>query len=450
MPGQQYRITLTVDEDYLTDPNTVYPVTIDPTLTVSDNTHGAGVIEDAPIYEGYPTSNFGSYQYNRAGYAGTTYKRGRTVVRLTGLFNDSIFSNLSAGCVSSAKFYVYDATGSSTALVNLYPLTSNSTWTESAITWSNVGTQNETMSEVYGANATVGNGLRAVFEITQLVKAWKNNVLDYQCGFVLEGSQENSVDRTMYSSEHTTTAKRPYVVITYYALAGNYVYRNYYDNTFASLSMTSKFADLAAAATKAYSRHFPIAFTTSGSATLLNLGLCGTLNTANSPCTSICGNSCRESHHKNQFVISDELYEIPRLDNEIITWWTNRPRGTFCVGEGNTHVTTDAYATVCYHRPVLHMMNIKGNTSNHYLGFMGILLIHETAHTFGMEDDELAETHNVDGWNCVMESNNLRLNPQVTYEFYSKIANNQVDAFCSSCLSKLAANNPGKTLPGNQ
>ena len=53
MPGQQYRITLTVEEDYLTDPNTVYPVTIDPTLTVSDNTHGAGAIEDAPIYEGY-------------------------------------------------------------------------------------------------------------------------------------------------------------------------------------------------------------------------------------------------------------------------------------------------------------------------------------------------------------------------------------------------------------
>ena len=130
MPGQQYRITLTVDEDYLTDPNTVYPVTIDPTLTVSDNTHGAGVIEDAPIYEGYPTSNFGSYQYNRAGYAGTTYKRGRTVVRLTGMLANEHYSKILGAQIESVQFYVADATGTSNVNIKLFPLTSNSTWTE--------------------------------------------------------------------------------------------------------------------------------------------------------------------------------------------------------------------------------------------------------------------------------------------------------------------------------
>ena len=47
--GQIYRLTLTVDEDFLTDPNTVYPVSIDPTMTVSDN-DTAGDIEDVSIY----------------------------------------------------------------------------------------------------------------------------------------------------------------------------------------------------------------------------------------------------------------------------------------------------------------------------------------------------------------------------------------------------------------
>jgi hypothetical protein len=438
-----------VDEDYLTDPNTVYPVTIDPTLTVSDNTHGAGAIEDAPIYEGYPTSNFGSYQYNRAGYAGTAYKRGRTVVRLTGLFNDSIFSNLSAGCVSSAKFYVYDATGSSTAWVNLYPLTSNSTWTESSVTWSNQGAKDETMSEDYGAVAMLGNGLQSEFIITQLVKAWKNDILDYQCGFVLEGSLENSVDRSLYSSEHTTTAKRPYVLVTYYASPTTYVYRNYFDNSLPSLSLSTRIDEIVEAATVAYSRHFPVTFSVSGSASLLNIGHCGTLSTMSIPCTNDCGSSCRSNHHKNVMRISDQLYALPRSNNEIITWWTDRPQGTYCCGEDESHVASLALACVCYKRPVIHVMDLRGNTNNHYLASMAILLIHETAHTFGMDDNYNAQPHQESGWDCVME-NYVDTDRDATYAFYQAIVNGDKEAFCPDCLSKLAASNPGKTLPGNQ
>ena len=212
MPGQQYRITLTVDEDYLTDPNTVYPVTIDPTLTVSDNTHGAGAIEDAPIYEGYPTSNFGSYQYNRAGYAGTTYKRGRTVVRLTGMLNNSGYATATASQIASVNFYIADASGTSGANVKAYALISNTTWQENNVSWHSVGTCADNPVDT----ATPSGGNYAAFNITDLAKVWKSgSYSNGRCGFILVGANENSVDKSLYSSENTTTNKRPYVTATY-------------------------------------------------------------------------------------------------------------------------------------------------------------------------------------------------------------------------------------------
>ena len=42
--GRKYVLSLSAPESYLTDPTTVYPVTIDPTLTVSDTVTGEGAI----------------------------------------------------------------------------------------------------------------------------------------------------------------------------------------------------------------------------------------------------------------------------------------------------------------------------------------------------------------------------------------------------------------------
>lgn len=209
--GQRYRLTISANPGFLADPATAYPVTIDPTITVSDNANGAGAIEDAPIYEGYPTSNFGTYQYNRAGYGGTAYKRGRTVVKLTGLLTHSVISRLPASCITSVTFHIADATGGAGSTVKLYPL-NGSSWSESSVTWNNIGSYRPIP---YGSK-TVGNGTFATFDITSLVQKWKVDVFDAEKGFILIGTSENSVDRSLYSSEHSTTTMRPYIRVTYY------------------------------------------------------------------------------------------------------------------------------------------------------------------------------------------------------------------------------------------
>ncbi|MBQ8358705.1 MAG: DNRLRE domain-containing protein, partial [Oscillospiraceae bacterium] len=208
--GQQYRLTVSADVEFLTDPDTVYPVTIDPTITVSDNNNGVNAIEDAPIFEGYPTSNFGTYQYDRAGYVGSPYGKGRTVVRLNGLLTDTNYNAASEYNISSVIFYIAEASGTAAQQVNLYPLTSNSTWTETNITWNNFGS----FGFCHATTELSYNGY-AAFNITALARKWKNNTEDGDCGFILMSSNESTVDKALYSCEHSTSSMRPYVVATY-------------------------------------------------------------------------------------------------------------------------------------------------------------------------------------------------------------------------------------------
>ena len=208
--GQQYRLTVSADVDFLTDPDTVYPVTIDPTITVWDNTYGVNAIEDAPIFEGYPTSNFGTYQYDRAGYVGSPYGKGRTVVRLNGLVNDTNYAAVSAEDIQNVKFYIADASGTSSTTVYLHELV-DVYWTESDVTWNSVGSYGN-----YRSGASVGNNGYASFDITSLAKAWKGEGYnDGYFGFILVGAYESSIDRALYSSEHSTSNMRPYVIATY-------------------------------------------------------------------------------------------------------------------------------------------------------------------------------------------------------------------------------------------
>ena len=209
-PGQQYRLTVSADPEFLTDPETVYPVTIDPTLTVSDNTYGAGAIADAPIFQGLPNGNFGNFPFNRVGNAGGNYGVGRTVVRLTGLINDAAYRETSSNQVSSVVFYIREGSGKSGTVVNLHPLTSNSTWSETGVTWNNVG--------AYAASAatvTLTGNRFAAFDITGLAQNWKQNVYNANCGFVLISTTETTGNNALCSSEYTTTDWRPYVVATY-------------------------------------------------------------------------------------------------------------------------------------------------------------------------------------------------------------------------------------------
>lgn len=204
VPGQRYRLTVSADEAFLTDPQTVYPVTIDPTLTVRDAQSEDHTLEDAPVFSGYPNWHCGDYVYNSMGYVegmGTAM----TAIRLTGLLADSNYSQLTEAQLNNVTFYIRSA-GSEYANISVHALTENSTWTEMGITWNNIGAYSETAY----ASQDMGNVFWAAFDITNLAKDWKNGTQNTQCGFVLVS--DSTTRRTVtYAAEYGTADNRPYV-----------------------------------------------------------------------------------------------------------------------------------------------------------------------------------------------------------------------------------------------
>lgn len=216
--GDEYILTLTVDEAFLTDENTTYPVSIDPTLTVSDNTHGAGAIEDVTIYSGTPNAN-GNWTYSHCGYYNSTYKVARTLVRLSGLYNDNTYRGASPAAITSAKFHIREASGTSGQQIELYQNTGDSTWTETGATWTNAGHVMKPGDP--SSTATAVSNTDTVFDITSLLKYWKVVPLsNTYAGFILKSTNETSKDKAFYSSEYSTISYRPYVEVTYNQSSG--------------------------------------------------------------------------------------------------------------------------------------------------------------------------------------------------------------------------------------
>lgn len=209
--GSEYVVTIYVDSKFLIDESTVFPVTIDPTFTVSDNTHGSNAIQDAPIFQGYPNGNFGNYIYNSVGTPDSNFGIGRTVVKLNGFTSATEYTTITASQIDSVLFYAKEASGSSTQTINLHPITGVSSWTENTVTWNAIGNSFNTSIDF---GTTMYNGQWSSFDITNLVKGWKSGSYVADCGFILKNSSEANY-KNFHSCECTTTGNRPYVVMTY-------------------------------------------------------------------------------------------------------------------------------------------------------------------------------------------------------------------------------------------
>lgn len=217
MPGQSYRLTLTVDEAFLTDESTVYPVMIDPTVQFPTDLSDSGdVIEDVSIYSGAPTTN-GNWVYLHAGYYDDTYQIARTLVRLPGVTGSSAYASPSSFNITSVKYHIREATGSAPVAVGLYAVSGDYIWNESTVTWNNAELD---IGEQY-ATASPGNSTDTVYDITDLVKAWQNGDENAALGFMLKSSNETSIDKSFCAAEHSTVSFRPYVVMDYTYRSGS-------------------------------------------------------------------------------------------------------------------------------------------------------------------------------------------------------------------------------------
>lgn len=210
--GSKYILTLTAPEEFLTDPDTVYPVTIDPSLTVSDNVTGSNAIEDSVLYSGTPAVNYGGFTYLTVGYNGSTYGIGRAIFRLPGLYNSELYNSLSSSQILSVTFHTWDASGHDSL-----PITVRANvhipWTESEVKWNNAPGGYPGLSPV---TAYMPSGDFACFDVTSIVEWWKAGNSP-QGGLTMMNPNETSelYKKVPCSSETAITDRRPYVIMTY-------------------------------------------------------------------------------------------------------------------------------------------------------------------------------------------------------------------------------------------
>ena len=205
--GKNYSVTVTVPEKFLTDPETVYPVTVDPTVHESND---GSAIQDSSVYLMIPDTNYGSVEFTNIGYTGIGPSN--TAVWLKGLDEHSIYRTLDAEEIVSVTLKYKTKNQTDPAFVNLYRISENVSWTESTVTYNNVGTYDTADNE----GEVVYSGTCTEFDITSFAKGWKNCSYNNTMRVIFVNSSDYPLLIKQFdSSECAVPNNRPCVVFTY-------------------------------------------------------------------------------------------------------------------------------------------------------------------------------------------------------------------------------------------
>lgn len=200
-----YTLKLIIDKDFLKAESTVYPVVIDPTITFN-----ADPIYDAPVFSGYPNTNFNSNTYNVVGYHGSSYGEGITFVKVNNLQN---YTYINQDRISKAYLRLYEGSGkTASAKVNVY--NTLATWDNTTITYNNMPSL---VSTNYSSTSVTSSGWYN-FDITALLRGWMRYEIQdggksQHHGIALKMSQTGVSGRYFASANNTSFP--PSIIITY-------------------------------------------------------------------------------------------------------------------------------------------------------------------------------------------------------------------------------------------
>jgi YD repeat-containing protein len=189
-------VDVIANQDFLKDPKTEYPVTIDPTINDWD------VIRDSFIASSFSGSAYTSETFMNTGYHGY-FGSTRALVQfvLPSLPSDSVISN--------ATFNAYQAkSDASTASIDLFRVNSN--WSGTTATWSaqpSIGASPE--------STTTDNKVNSYWQwdITKLAKDWYNGV-QANYGMMLKQQNETSSPYRSFNSVNSGN-NTPRITINY-------------------------------------------------------------------------------------------------------------------------------------------------------------------------------------------------------------------------------------------
>ena len=237
--GNTYRVTLSVDETFLRSPDTVYPVTVDPTIgeTAYSATQGTvNMIEDYGLYKDGMTSY--TDEQHLLGWLedGEVYGCiGRVVYKFPffhagGNALSGNYTGYSSANIGSVKLNVY-AGGIDTANVKIYPLMQN--WSFSANAIENDTYWNQTLSTTHMITGTLDayNDYNTL-DLTKIFRKWA----DYNAGntskpnpaygLILVNDNETTTDNVWILNTTEYAQNNTYLELDYETVGGTYYLRN--------------------------------------------------------------------------------------------------------------------------------------------------------------------------------------------------------------------------------
>ncbi|MBS7175329.1 MAG: RHS repeat protein, partial [Clostridiales bacterium] len=204
----KYILTLDVSEEWLTNDNTLYPVTIDPTTSNLSST------KDAAIYSLKASTSFYKATTNCFGRTQSTYGKGRAFIRVP------LPSEIKSGAsISHAYLWLRETTGrTASTYVRPYMLTEGFYDTTN---WNNQPSKSSTSSMTrknINSNSTDGGPSKMWyrFDIAEAANKWTRGTTNYGVVFVSEEESKTTYNwRAFASREHATSSYHPYMVVSY-------------------------------------------------------------------------------------------------------------------------------------------------------------------------------------------------------------------------------------------
>ncbi len=204
-----YMLSISVDKNWLESDSTSYPVVIDPT------TGNFLYTEDAGIYTGKPTNNYGNEQTGCMGLD-KGYGYGRVVT----YFPMPTYIK-KAATIHYAYSWQRETTGAtSSTYIRPYVITSG--WNETKVTWNtrpNYTSGASMPQKLVNSKSTdkADNVYWYKFDIAPAIRAWVNRTYtNYGLYFISSNDLNNTYGwRAFASRTYNTSAMRPYYVISY-------------------------------------------------------------------------------------------------------------------------------------------------------------------------------------------------------------------------------------------
>ncbi len=393
VPNFQYTLVIDANESFLTSDNTIYPVYIDPSLTlypIGNDIASTKDIIDASLYSAQPHISAGEIYYNNLGCINPNFGYSRSLIAFPGLRDILDSYSLSENNILQATLNMYCVQRPVRAsTVFLYQF--SNAWNESSVTANNA-TINDYSGDIIAHEYVTTTTTDIEFDITSLVKDWTSSHSAANKGVLLKlyTDYELDTDYAMRLASTESGSNQPYLYLNLDSyLKTAKIYR---DSNITSNTASAAFNN----AVNGFDETFGIKFSLKGnySSTILNLNSsCET--GSNTICNSSCGtlSSCNSIHHKASEQLlallqdnSDPTYCI-RIVSYKMCWYGWSPlRHGQVSGLADTAGKNSVVTTNSYH-PASGEYSLQQ------------LIRHELSHNLGVLDDTCTS-----GEDCVIRS----------------------------------------------